>query len=86
MNEGTKQQLSVPNFMIKPEKKKAKRDGILAPILVKVLIIIFMVTVAMILIHRGQRVLGGIIYGKEVMELIAFVMFMVRRRSENGEV
>ena len=85
MNEGAKQ-LSVPNFMMKPEKKKTKRDGILVPILVKVLIIVFMVTVAMILIHRGQRVLGCIIYGKEVMELIAFVTFMVRRRSENGEV
>ena len=85
MNDVTKQ-LSVPNFMMKPEKKKVKRDGILVPILVKVLIIIFMVTVAMILIHRGQRVLGGIIYGKEVMELIVFVFYMVRRRSENGEV
>jgi hypothetical protein len=80
------EQLSVPSFMIKPDKKKAKRDGILAPILVKVLIIVFMVTVAMILIHRGQRVLGCIIYGKEVMELIVFVFYMVRRRSENGEV
>jgi hypothetical protein len=45
-----------------------------------------MVTVAMILIRRGQRVLGCIIYGKEVMELIVFVFYMVRRRSENGEV
>jgi hypothetical protein len=80
------EQLSVPSFMIKPDKKKAKRDGILAPILVKVLIIVFMVTVAMILIHRGQRVLGCIIYGKEVMELIMFVFYMIRRRSENGEV
>jgi len=85
MNEVAKQ-LSVPNFMMKPEKKKAKRNGILAPILVKVLIIVFMVTVAMILIHRGQRVLGCIIYGKEVMELIVFVFYMVKRRSENGEV
>lgn len=85
MNEGAKQ-LSVPNFMINPEKKKTKRDGILVPILIKVLIIVFMVTVAMILIHRGQRVLGCIIYGKEVMELIVFVSYMVKRRSENGEV
>lgn len=85
MNEGAKQ-LSVPNFMINPEKKKTKRDGILVPILIKVLIIVFMVTVAMILIHRGQRVLGCIIYGKEVMELIVFVFYMVKRRSENGEV
>lgn len=85
MNEVTRQ-ISVPNFMMKPEKKKAKHGGILVPILVKVLIIIFMVTVAMILIHRGQRVLGCIIYGKEVMELIVFVFYMVKRRSENGEV
>lgn len=85
MNEVTRQ-ISVPNFMMKPEKKKAKHGGILVPILIKVLMLIFVVTISMILLHRGQRVIGCIIYGKEVIEFILFVFYMVRRRSENEEV
>ncbi len=53
------------------------------PILVKVGIMIFMITVAMLLISSGNM-FGYVIYGKEVLEFIVFVLYMVKKKRREG--
>ena len=57
-----------------------RRVPAVKPILVKVAFLVFMVTVAMILVNRGN-ILGYIIYGKEVVEFIVFVAYSLKRRK-----
>ena len=65
--------------------KRHKGEQILRPILVKMFLFTFMVTIGMILIYTDQKWAGYVVYGKEVIEFIVFICFMVRRRK-NGMV
>lgn len=51
------------------------------PILVKVAYLIGMVTLAMILIFNGSWV-GYVIYAKEVVEFVMFILFLKKRRRK----
>ena len=80
MNEAM--QLNVVSFV---NSRRRKGEPILKPILVKMFMFTFMVTLAMILIYSDQNWAGYVIYGKEVVEFIVFICYMVKRRR-NGTV
>lgn len=80
MNEDLK--LDVVSFV---NSRNRKGEPILRPILVKMFMFTFMVTLAMVLIYSDMKWAGYIIYGKEVVEFIIFICFMVKRRR-NGTV
>lgn len=80
MNEAM--QLNVVSFV---NSRRRKGEPILKPILVKMFMFTFMVTLAMILIYSDQKWAGYVIYGKEVVEFIVFICYMVKRRR-NGTV
>lgn len=80
MNEAM--QLNVVSFV---NSRRRKGEPILKPILVKMFMFTFMVTLAMILIYSDQKWAGYAIYGKEVVEFIVFICYMVKRRR-NGTV
>lgn len=75
-------QLNVVSFV---NSRRRKGEPILKPILVKMFMFTFMVTLAMILIYSDQKWAGYVIYGKEVVEFIVFICYMVKRRR-NGTV
>lgn len=80
MNEGMNQ-INVVPFVNDGRRKK---EHILKPIIVKMAMFTFMVTLAMILIFSGMKSVGCAIYVKEIAEFVLFVRYVSRRN--NGTV
>lgn len=60
--------------------EQRKRQSILTPILVKLVIFTAMITLAMVLFYSGMEWAGIAIYAKEVFEFALFIFYLVRRK------
>ena len=79
MNE---KEISVMPFV--NERRECKHESVVLPILAKIALFTFMVTLAMILIYNGQQLVGYLIYGKEVLELIVFICVFLKKRRRHA--
>ena len=57
-----------------------ERRDILKPILAKLIIFTFMITLAVILYFIAEPWIGIVIYVKEVFEFILFILYLRKRR------
>ena len=78
-----KAQIQVMSFINENKESRPirRQENFISPIMVKVAIMAFMITVAMLLIGQGNF-LGYVIYGKEVLEFVMFVGYVVKRRNK----
>jgi hypothetical protein len=56
------------------------KENVIVPIIAKVAFLVFTITMAMMLIVYDNTI-GYIMYGKEVIEFIVFVAYIIRRNN-----
>lgn len=67
-------ELQVVSFVNDGVKGKRK-NGVFAPIIAKVVFLVFMITVATILVSTGN-IIGYVLYAKEIIEFIIFAVYV----------
>lgn len=75
-------ELNVVSFVNEGRRVVKNRTNLLPAVFVKIISFIFSMTVAMMLIYTEQRWTGFAIYAKEIVELILFILFVLKRRKD----